>query len=44
MKRSGVDDLVLLSKVEESAIVENLRKRFLEDIIYVSNGKFSQGT
>ena len=37
MKRSGVDDLVLLNKIDESSIAENLKKRFMEDIIYVSN-------
>ncbi|KAJ8305021.1 hypothetical protein KUTeg_018604 [Tegillarca granosa] len=36
VKTSGVDDMVLLQKISESAIVENLRKRLMEDCIYVS--------
>lgn len=36
VKSSGVEDMVLLSKIQESAIVENLHKRFLDDQIYVS--------
>jgi myosin-1 len=36
VKTSGVEDMVLLSKIQENAIVENLRKRFLDDQIYVS--------
>ena len=27
-KRSGVDDMTLLPKVDDSSIVENLKKRF----------------
>lgn len=36
VKTSGVDDMVLLQKISESAIVDNLKKRFMEDCIYVS--------
>lgn len=38
----GVGDMVLLDAVDEDHIVENLKKRVLEDEIYVSNLK-SQG-
>jgi len=37
-KRSGVDDLVLLNSVSESAICDNLKKRFLEDWIFTYIG------
>ena len=30
-KSSSADDMVLLSKINESAITENLKKRFNED-------------
>lgn len=36
VKLSGVDDMVLLPKVSEDAIVENLKKRFMDDYIFVS--------
>ena len=36
MKSSGVEDMVLLPKIQESAIVENLRKRYMDDLIFVS--------
>lgn len=36
VKQSGVDDMVLLSKISEDAIVENLKKRFMDDFIFVS--------
>lgn len=36
MKQSGVDDMVLLSKITEEAIVENLKKRYMDDYIFVS--------
>ena len=36
MKQSGVDDMVLLPKIQESAIVDNLKKRLMDDVIYVS--------
>lgn len=35
-KQVGVEDMVLIQKISESAIVDNLRKRFMEDCIYVS--------
>ncbi|XP_050400125.1 unconventional myosin-Ie isoform X2 [Patella vulgata] len=38
VKTSGVDDMVLLQKISESAIVENLKKRFMEDCIYTYIG------
>ena len=37
-KRSGVDDMTLLSEIKESAIVENLRKRFNDDWIFTYIG------
>lgn len=36
VKQSGVDDMVLLSKITEDAIVENLKKRYMDDFIFVS--------
>lgn len=36
VKQSGVDDMVLLAKISEEAIVENLKKRFMDDYIFVS--------
>lgn len=36
VKHSGVDDMVLLSKISEDSIVENLKKRYLDDFIFVS--------
>ena len=36
VKQSGVEDMVLLQKIVEAAIVENLKKRFMDDCIYVS--------
>ncbi|KAL8177766.1 UNVERIFIED_CONTAM: hypothetical protein K2H54_018289 [Gekko kuhli] len=36
VKQSGVDDMVLLSKINEDAIVENLKKRFMDDYIFTS--------
>lgn len=35
MKQSGVDDMVLLPQITEDAIVSNLRKRFMDDYIFV---------
>lgn len=35
-KVSGVDDMVLLSKISEESIVDNLKKRFMDDWIFVS--------
>eukprot|EP00013_Stygamoeba_regulata_P028858 CAMPEP_0177646796 /NCGR_PEP_ID=MMETSP0447-20121125/9957_1 /TAXON_ID=0 /ORGANISM="Stygamoeba regulata, Strain BSH-02190019" /LENGTH=1048 /DNA_ID=CAMNT_0019149337 /DNA_START=284 /DNA_END=3426 /DNA_ORIENTATION=- len=36
--KQGVDDLVMLPKVEEAALVENLRKRYENDLIYTNIG------
>ncbi|KAG2464589.1 MYO1E protein, partial [Polypterus senegalus] len=36
VKQSGVDDMVLLSKITDDAIVENLKKRYNDDYIFVS--------
>lgn len=36
VKLSGVDDMVLLSKINEDAIVDNLKKRYMDDYIFVS--------
>lgn len=36
VKHSGVDDMVLLSKITENAIMENLKKRYMDDYIFVS--------
>lgn len=38
VKQSGVDDMVLLPKIQESSIVDNLKKRLLEDVIYTYIG------
>uniref|UniRef100_A0A8B9PZ11 Myosin IF n=1 Tax=Apteryx owenii TaxID=8824 RepID=A0A8B9PZ11_APTOW len=38
VKQSGVDDMVLLSKITEEAIVENLKKRFMDDYIFTYIG------
>ncbi len=32
-----MEDMVLLVKIQEAAIVENLKKRYLDDLIYVSS-------
>ena len=37
-KRSGQDDMTLLSEIKDSAIVENLKKRFNDDWIYTYIG------
>ena len=37
-KRAGVDDMTLLSKIDDSAIVENLKKRFDTDWIFTYIG------
>lgn len=39
-KVSGVDDMVLLPKVTEDAIIDNLRKRYMDDYIFVSFDNF----
>ncbi|XP_064620363.1 unconventional myosin-Ie-like isoform X2 [Lineus longissimus] len=38
VKQSGVDDMVLLQKITEPAICENLKKRFMDDCIYTYIG------
>lgn len=38
VKTSGVDDMVLLQKISEGSIVENLKKRFMEDTIFTYIG------
>ncbi|GIX88889.1 unconventional myosin-Ie [Caerostris extrusa] len=38
IKHSGVDDMVLLTKITEPAIVDNLRKRYLDDQIFTYIG------
>ncbi|XP_046402866.1 unconventional myosin-Ie-like [Ischnura elegans] len=38
VKLSGVDDMVLLSKITDEAIVENLKKRFMDDYIFTCIG------
>ncbi|KAL5004495.1 hypothetical protein ScPMuIL_017951 [Solemya velum] len=38
VKTSGVDDMVLLQKIAEASIVENLKKRFMDDCIYTYIG------
>lgn len=38
VKVSGVDDMVLLSKISEDAITENLRKRYHDDYIFTYIG------
>ena len=36
VKHSGVDDMVLLTKINEDSIVDNLKKRYMDDYIFVS--------
>ncbi|NXN09432.1 MYO1F protein, partial [Indicator maculatus] len=38
VRQSGVDDMVLLSRICEEAIVENLQKRFMDDYIFTYIG------
>lgn len=38
VKQSGYDDMVLLSKISEQAIHENLKKRFNDNYIYTYIG------
>ncbi|XP_076333523.1 LOW QUALITY PROTEIN: unconventional myosin-Ie-like [Tachypleus tridentatus] len=38
IKHTGVDDMVLLSKISEDAIVENLHKRYMADQIFTYIG------
>ena len=37
-QKLGVEDLVLLPKVNEDAVLENLKKRYMNDIIYTNIG------
>ena len=37
-KRAGVDDMTLLSKIDDAAIAENLKKRFDTDWIFTYIG------
>ncbi|XP_072038335.1 unconventional myosin-If-like isoform X2 [Amphiura filiformis] len=37
-KQTGVEDMVLLSKIQENAIVDNLKKRFMDDWIFTYIG------
>ncbi|XP_014677764.1 PREDICTED: LOW QUALITY PROTEIN: unconventional myosin-Ie-like [Priapulus caudatus] len=38
IKQSGVDDMVLLPKIQEAAIVDNLKKRYMDDWIFTYIG------
>uniref|UniRef100_A0AAR2IMN9 Osteoclast-stimulating factor 1 n=1 Tax=Pygocentrus nattereri TaxID=42514 RepID=A0AAR2IMN9_PYGNA len=38
VKQSGVDDMVLLTKINEDAVVENLKKRYMDDYIFTYIG------
>lgn len=38
VKQSGVEDMVLLAKINEAAIVDNLKKRLMDDCIYTYIG------
>ncbi|XP_026172419.1 myosin IEb [Mastacembelus armatus] len=38
VKVSGVDDMVLLSKINEDAITDNLKKRYMDDFIFTYIG------
>ncbi|XP_027005416.1 myosin IEb [Tachysurus fulvidraco] len=38
VKVSGVDDMVLLAKISEDAITENLKKRYMDDYIFTYIG------
>ncbi|KAK6471311.1 unconventional myosin-Ie-like [Huso huso] len=38
VKVSGVDDMVLLSKINDDAIVDNLKKRYMDDYIFTYIG------
>ena len=38
VKQSGVDDMVLLPKIQETSIVDNLKKRLMDDVIYTYIG------
>lgn len=38
VKSSGVEDMVLLSKISDDQIVDNLKKRFMDDLIFTYIG------
>ncbi|KAK2553213.1 Unconventional myosin-Ie [Acropora cervicornis] len=38
VKASGVEDMVLLPKIQEASIVENLKKRYMDDLIFTYIG------
>ncbi|XP_048471683.1 unconventional myosin-Ie [Rhincodon typus] len=38
VKQSGVDDMVLLTKITEDGIVDNLKKRYMDDYIFTYIG------
>ena len=40
IKSSGVEDMVLLPKIQEAAIVDNLKKRLMDDLIFVSSSSY----
>lgn len=40
----GVDDMVMLSEISEKSIIENLKKRYAEGMIYVSDRAASPST
>jgi len=37
-QKQGVDDLVMLPKVNEESLIENLKKRYMNDLIYTNIG------
>jgi len=32
---SGLEDMVLINKIADDNVVENIKKRFMDDLIYV---------
>lgn len=40
VKQSGYDDMVLLPKINEDTIFENLKKRLMDNYIYVGRPLF----
>jgi myosin-1 len=38
LRQEGLDDMTLIARVNEDAILENLYKRFMKDIIYTNIG------
>ena len=39
MRQEGLDDMTLIARVDIPNILDNLQKRFMKDIIYVSGCK-----